>query len=96
MRLPARLLFEQPKIYIGAYPGVDAYHENNHKEYLDPFLGKALNRETTVRGECGSAFILLMFTLNLKRTIELLVETVDSFCRRPLLILINLYSISLT
>ena len=64
---------------MDAYPEVGAYHAKNRKEYLGPFLGKALNRETTVRGECSSAFILLMFTLNLKKTIELLAETADGF-----------------
>ena len=57
---------------MSAYPGVGTYHENNHKEYLGAYSGKALNWETTVRGECGSAFIhvLLMFTLNLNKTMS--------------------------
>ena len=37
--LPGRLTFEQPKGYVGAYPGVDAYHTSSQNGYLGTYLG---------------------------------------------------------
>ena len=39
VRLPGHLPFEQPKSYVGTYPGVGTYPVNSQKGYLNAYPG---------------------------------------------------------